>query len=99
MPDVGMVRRFGRLLSRLHRNARANVAATFAIAIVPLIASIGCAIDYSMATRIKAKLQSSADAASVASISVNSAGYNAAMAMTSNGSVAPRTHLPTSRRP
>src|SRR5690349_25162126 len=65
MPDVGMVRRFGRLLSRLQRDSRANVAATFAIALVPLIASIGCAIDYSMATRIKAKLQSSADAASV----------------------------------
>ncbi|QAU45393.1 pilus assembly protein [Bradyrhizobium guangzhouense] len=88
MPDFGMLRRFGRLLSRLQRDSRANVAATFAIALVPLIASIGCAIDYSMATRIKAKLQSSADAASVASISVNSAGYNAAMAMTSNGSVA-----------
>jgi len=88
MPDYGMVRRFGRLVSRLQRDSRANVAATFAIALVPLIASIGCAIDYSMASRIKAKLQSSADAASVASISVNSAGYNAAMAMTSNGSVA-----------
>lgn len=57
------------------------------IALVPLIASIGCAIDYSMATRIKAKLQGSADSAGVASISVNSAGYNAAMTMTSNGSV------------
>ena len=59
----------------------------FAIALVPIITGTGCAIDYSMATRIKAKLQGAADSASVASISVNSAGYNAAMSMTSNGSV------------
>jgi len=41
-----------------------------------------------MATRMKAKLQSSDDAASVASISQNSAGYKAAALMTSDGSVA-----------
>ncbi|MDN3279171.1 pilus assembly protein [Frankia sp. RB7] len=87
MPDFGIVHRTGRLASRLKRDSRGNVAALFAIALVPLIASIGCAIDYSVATRIKAKLQGSADSASVASISVNSAGYNAAMTMTSNGSV------------
>src|SRR5689334_20322062 len=54
MPDSGMLRSFCRLLPRLQRDTRANVAATFAIALVPLIASIGCAIDYSMATRTKA---------------------------------------------
>ena len=74
-------------MSRLKRDANANIAVTFALALVPILATIGSAIDYSMATRIKAKLQSSSDSASVAAISVNSAGYNAAMAMTSNGSV------------
>ncbi len=75
-------------LNHFKRDTGANVAVIFAIALIPLIAAVGCAIDYSMATRIKAKLQGAADSASVASISVNSAGYNAAMAMTSNGSVA-----------
>lgn len=83
----GTIHHVARLISRLKRDTGANVAAIFAIAMVPLIASIGCAIDYSVATRVKAKLQGAADSASVASISVNSAGYNAAMAMTSNGSV------------
>jgi len=87
MAIPGTIRRLGRLMSRLKRDTNANIAVTFAIALVPIIATIGCAIDYSMATRIKAKLQGSSDSASVASISVNSAGYNAAMAMTSNGSV------------
>ncbi|MBR0791999.1 pilus assembly protein [Bradyrhizobium manausense] len=88
MPDLAIIHRIGRLVSRLRRDSRANVAVTFAIALVPIITSIGCAVDYSMATRIKAKLQGAADSASVASISVNSAGYKAAMSMTSNGSVA-----------
>ena len=47
----------------------------------PLISAVGCAVDYSIATRIKAKLQSAADAASVASISRKSAGYVAATLM------------------
>ncbi|KJC48934.1 pilus assembly protein TadG [Bradyrhizobium sp. LTSP857] len=87
MAILETIGRLGRLMSRLRRDTDANIAVTFAIALVPIIATIGCAIDYSMATRIKAKLQSSSDSASVASISINSAGYIAAMAMTSNGSV------------
>ncbi|MGA2054820.1 MAG: pilus assembly protein TadG-related protein [Bradyrhizobium sp.] len=59
----------------------------FAIACVPLISAIGCAIDYSEATRIKAKMQSAADAAAVAAISQNSAGWLASTAQTSNGPV------------
>ena len=87
MALVESIVHFGRLLSRLKRDTRANIAVTFAIALIPIITSIGCAIDYSMATRIKAKLQGASDSASVAAISVNSAGYKAAMAMTSSGSV------------
>jgi hypothetical protein len=40
-----------------------------------------------MATRMKAKLQSAADAASVASISQKSAGYIAASQMLTDGSI------------
>ena len=78
-----------RLIGRFCSDKRGNIAVTFVIASLPIMSAIGCAIDYSLATRMKAKLQSAADAASVASISKNTPGYNAAAAMTSNGSVGP----------
>ena len=76
-----------RLLGRFRGDKRGNIAVIFAIACIPVLSGVGCAIDYSMATRMKAKLQSSADAASVASISQKSAGYIAASTMTTDGSV------------
>jgi Flp pilus assembly protein TadG len=75
-------------MNRFRWDRRGNVAVIFAFACLPLISAIGCAIDYSEATRIKAKLQSAADAAAVASISQNSSGWLAASAMTSDGEVA-----------
>jgi Flp pilus assembly protein TadG len=79
---------FFRLMNRFRWDRRGNVAVIFAFACLPLISAIGCAIDYSEATRIKAKLQSAADAAAVASISQNSSGWLAASTMTSDGEVA-----------
>ncbi len=76
------------LISRFRRDTKGNIVVIFAIATVPLITAVGCATDYSMATRMKAKLQSSADTASLAAVSVNSAGWLAASQMSSNGSVA-----------
>jgi Flp pilus assembly protein TadG len=76
-----------RLLGRFRGDKRGNIAVIFAIACIPVLSAVGCAIDYSMATRMKAKLQSSADAASVASISQKSAGYIAASTMNTDGSV------------
>jgi Flp pilus assembly protein TadG len=76
------------LISRFRRNSRGNVAVIFTIALLPILTAIGCASDYSLTTRMKAKMQSAADAASVASISQKSAGYIAATTMTGNGSVA-----------
>ncbi|CCD90515.1 conserved hypothetical protein [Bradyrhizobium sp. ORS 375] len=75
------------LVARFLGDRKANIAATFALALLPILTAIGCATDYSMAMRLKVKLQSAADAASIASISVNSAGYAAAMAMTADGTV------------
>ncbi len=75
------------LIGRFRGDQRGNIAVVFAIACIPLISAVGCAIDYSMATRIKAKLQSAADAAAVASISQRSKGWLAASAMTSDGEV------------
>jgi Flp pilus assembly protein TadG len=75
------------LLARFRRDKSANIAVLFAIATLPILTAVGCAVDYSFAARMKAKLQSAADAAAIASIAVNSAGYNAAALMTSNGPV------------
>jgi Flp pilus assembly protein TadG len=75
------------LMNRFSRDQRGNLAVIFAVATVPLISAIGVAIDYSEATRIKAKLQSAADASAVASISQQSSGWLAASLMTSDGHV------------
>jgi Flp pilus assembly protein TadG len=75
------------LLARFRRDRSANIAVIFGIAVIPILAAVGTAVDYSMATRIQAKLQSAADAASIASIATNSAGFKAAALMTSDGSV------------
>src|ERR1700761_7837928 len=81
------MRPFSGLMKRFAKDRRGNIAVIFAIACVPVISSIGCALDYSEATRIKAKMQSAADAAAVASISQNSAGWLASTAQSSNGPV------------
>ena len=81
------MRSFLHLTNRFRKDERGNLAVIFAIACVPLISAVGCAIDYSEATRIKAKMQSAADAAAVASISQNSPGWKAASTMTSDGEV------------
>jgi Flp pilus assembly protein TadG len=75
------------LARRFRSDSRGNIAITFALALLPILSAIGCVTDYSMQTRMRAKMQSAADAAAVASISKNSAGYIAASTMTGNGSV------------
>lgn len=72
---------------RLGHDERANISIIFAMALLPILSAIGCAVDYTQATRLRSKLQSAADAASVASISQQSLGYNAALQMTSDGTV------------
>lgn len=75
------------LLKSFARDKRGNIAVIFAIASIPLLAAVGCAVDYAMATRIKAKLQSAADAASVGALAVGSPAYVAAGQMGSTGPV------------
>lgn len=76
-----------RLVNRFARDQRGTVALTFGLTVVLIIISVGCGVDYTMATRMKVKLQSAADAASVASVSTSSPGYSAATLMTTNGPV------------
>ncbi|MBN8981911.1 MAG: pilus assembly protein, partial [Rhizobiales bacterium] len=65
-------------LARFRRDKRANVAVIFALTIVPILGGVGCAVDYSMATRLRSKLQAAADAASVGAIGKNGPAYVAA---------------------
>jgi Flp pilus assembly protein TadG len=67
-----------KLLSRFCRDTRANVAVIFAITIIPILGAIGSAVDYSMAVRLRSKLQAASDAASVGSVGKNSPAYLAA---------------------
>ncbi|WFU73059.1 MULTISPECIES: TadE/TadG family type IV pilus assembly protein [unclassified Bradyrhizobium] len=79
---------FRTLLCHFVRDRRGNIAVIFALACVPLITVVGCAVDYSRATQIRSKLQAAADAASVGSIAKASPAFAAAGTMTSDGSIA-----------
>jgi len=74
-------------LKRFVGDTRGNIAVIFAIACIPLLSGVGCAIDYALATRMKSKLQSAADAAAVGAISQGSPAYVAAGQMGSTGPV------------
>ena len=88
MRDSRFQARLTALISRFRHDKKANLAVIFAIALLPILEAIGCATDYSLAVRMKSKLQAAADAASVASVSQSSPGYAAAEVMSGNGSVA-----------
>jgi Flp pilus assembly protein TadG len=64
-----------------------NVAAIFAITLVPLLSAMGCAIDYTRAVQIRSQLQNAIDAASVGSVAKASPGFVAAGAMTADGPI------------
>jgi Flp pilus assembly protein TadG len=75
------------LIGRFRKDRRGNIAVIFAIALLPILTAIGSATDYSLASRMRAKLQAAADAAGVASIAQKSPGFIAAAAMTGDGSI------------
>jgi Flp pilus assembly protein TadG len=75
------------LVKSFVRDECGNIAVIFVIASLPVLAAVGCAVDYSLATRMKAKLQSAADAAGVGSLAVGSPAYVAAGQMGSTGPV------------
>ncbi|MFY9696052.1 MAG: pilus assembly protein TadG-related protein, partial [Xanthobacteraceae bacterium] len=75
------------LISDFGRSKRGNVAVITALAMLPMIAAVGCVIDYTTASMIKTKLQAAADAASVATVSINSTVIATAKAMSGSGAV------------
>ena len=74
-------------LSDFRSNRRGNVAVITALATLPMIAAVGCVIDYTTATMIRTKLQAAADAATLASVSNNASIVATAKAMSGNGTV------------
>ena len=81
------MRNLFRLIGRFRREQRGNIAVIFALALVPMVSAIGCAVDYSRASQIRSKLQVAADAASVGSIAKTSAAFIAAGSMTTDGPI------------
>src|ERR1700728_4944533 len=78
---------FWKQISGFAASKRGNVAVITALACLPMIAAVGCVIDYSDASMIKTKLQAASDAAALATVSVNSSVIATAKAMSSNGTV------------
>ena len=82
------MRAFLSLLNRFRTDKSGNIALIFAVASLPVMTAVGCAIDYSRATQMRSKLQAAIDAASVGSVAKNSPGFIAAGSMTGDGSIA-----------
>ncbi len=83
----GHLARMRALFSDFRCNRRGNVAVITALSILPLVAAVGCVIDYSTASMVKTKLQAAADAATLASVSANSSVITTAKTMSGNGAV------------
>jgi Flp pilus assembly protein TadG len=75
------------LIAQFRSNKRGNVAVITALSALPLIAAVGCVIDYTTASLVKTKLQAAADVAALATVSVNSSVVTTAKAMSSGGTV------------
>lgn len=78
----------GPIFRRFVADRRGNIAIIFALALLPVLAAMGCAVDYAMAARVRTKLLAAADAASVGSVARTSRAFIAAGAMSSDGSIA-----------
>lgn len=74
-------------IATFRQNARGNVAIMFALAIVPILSAVACALDYTMAMSIRTKLQAAADAATLAAVSANSPLVAASQNMSGDGNI------------
>ena len=75
------------LLKRFRIDRRAAVTPMFALALIPLMAAIGAAVDYSMAANIRTQLLAAADAASIGSVGKSSVALATAATMSSDGPI------------
>ena len=76
------------LLRRILKDRRAAVTPMFALALIPLIAATGSAIDYTIAAKIRTQLLAAADAASIGSVGKSSVALATAATMSSDGPIA-----------
>ena len=83
----GRIARLRALFGNFRSDSRGNVAIITALAALPMMAAIGCAVDYSNASMIRTKLQAAADAAALATVSINSPVIATAKSMTGSGTV------------
>jgi Flp pilus assembly protein TadG len=81
------MRAFVSLLNRFRGNTSGNIAVIFAVASLPIMTAVGCAVDYSRANQLRSKLQAAIDAASVGSVAKSSPGFIAAGSMTADGPI------------
>lgn len=72
-----MLGKLVRILEKFRHDRSGNIALTFGLATLPIIVSVGAAVDYSLANRMKADLDSYADAAALSVVN------NASMSLTS----------------
>jgi Flp pilus assembly protein TadG len=77
-----------KLLASFCSSKRGNVAIICTLCALPLVSAIGCVVDYTMASTIKTKLQAAADAAALATVSINSSVVTTATSMDGSGTVA-----------
>jgi Flp pilus assembly protein TadG len=75
-------RRLARAWIRFQHDRRGGVALTFALALIPILASVGAAVDYSRANALKADLQSALDSTALM-VSKNAASLTASALQTS----------------
>lgn len=69
------------------RDRSGNIAITFALALVPITAAVGGAIDYSKSNNLRTQLQAAADAASIGSVAKSSPALKAAAAQAKDGAI------------
>ncbi|MBS0245624.1 MAG: pilus assembly protein [Proteobacteria bacterium] len=71
------------LARQFARDYRGNMAITFALVSVPIVVSVGAAVDYSLANRTKAALDSYADAAALSVVNTKAMSMTSSAAQTS----------------
>jgi Flp pilus assembly protein TadG len=73
-----MRRRLASIFATFHRQIGGNVAVMFGFAAIPILLSVGAAVDYSAANRSKAELDQIADATSLSAVSQSGLSFAAA---------------------
>src|ERR1700710_3100430 len=75
---VNAIRQCHRVGRHLGRQQGGSVAINFALLLIPLSLAVGAAVDYSVANRAKANLDSMADAAALSAVNVAAMSQTAA---------------------